>query len=502
MPRAVLCARVSSKDQAETGYSLQDQIRTLRAYAEANGYEAVEEVEDAGYSGASLERPGLNRVRELVGDGGISIVLAQDRDRIARNPTITRWLQMQFEQYGTELRAINDPEDESATGQLTVGILDQVAKFERAMITQRTRRGRFQRAREGKVIVSGSPPYGFRYTADRTNYVVDPTMATVRRIFVMVAAGNTLHSIKKTFEKEGVPTLGGQKLWLAPSMRRTILNDAYHPHDHDALEELVSRGHLSPQVLANLDASNNYGVWWYGVNRVELIPMGEHRRRWSKNPESERVAVPVPDAGIPRETVDAARDALKRSCRPRKESKHFYELRGMLRCTCCGLLMTGYSTGSGYRYYQCQSRNKHGKDDYPNGATRRADDIERDVMCYVQVLISDREKLRAQIDEAIARKTAGLRDPDAECAALEQQIDRVFKLRSAYQDQQAAGLMTLEELSQKLRQLENQRSQRKIILRSYAGGRVRLSILGPKRGRCWKPMATACSLAYTSLRPR
>jgi site-specific DNA recombinase len=323
VPRAVLYARVSSNDQAETGYSLQDQIRTLRAYEEANGYEVVEEVEDAGYSGASLERPGLNRVRELVGDGGISIVLAQDRDRIARNPTITRWLQMQFEQYGTELRAINDPEDESATGQLTVGILDQVAKFERAMITQRTRRGRFQRAREGKVIVSGSPPYGFRYTADNTNHVVDPTMATVRRIFVMVAAGNTLHSIKKTFEKEGVPTLGGQKLWLAPSMRRTILNDAYHPHDHDALEELVSRGHLSPQVLANLDASNNYGVWWYGVNRVELIPMGEHRRRWSKNPESERVAVPVPDAGIPRETVDAARDALKRSCRPRKESKHF-----------------------------------------------------------------------------------------------------------------------------------------------------------------------------------
>jgi hypothetical protein len=297
----------------------------------------------------------------------------------------------------------------------------------------------------------------------------------------MVAADSTLHSIKKTFEKEGVPTPGGQKLWLAPSMRRTILNDVYRPYDHDALEELVSRGHLSPQVLANLDATNNYGVWWYGVNRVELTPMGDHRRRWSKNPESERVAVPVPDAGIPRETVDAARDALKRSFRPRKESKHFYEVRGMLRCTCCGLLMTGYSTGSGYRYYQCQSRKKHGKDDYPNGATRRADNIERDVMCYVQVLISDREKLRAQIDEAIAREMAGLRDPDADCAALEQQVEKVFKLRSAYQDQQAAGLMTLEELSQKLRQLEDQRVAAEDNLAELRRGQSKIEHLRAKK---------------------
>jgi site-specific DNA recombinase len=182
MMRAILYARVSSKEQAEDGYSLQDQLRTLRQWAVSNGYQIVEEVEDCGYSGASLERPGLNRVRDLVAAGGIAVVVAQDRDRIARDPIITGWLQIQFEQHGTRLRALNDPEGDDATTRLTTGILDQIAQFERAMTTQRTRRGRLQRAREGKVIGSGSPPYGFRYNADRTNYEIDEATMVLRRM--------------------------------------------------------------------------------------------------------------------------------------------------------------------------------------------------------------------------------------------------------------------------------------------------------------------------------
>lgn len=326
MMKAILYARVSSKEQAEEGYSLQDQLRTLRAWATNRGYEVVEEVEDRGQSGASLERPGLGRVRDLVAAGGIDLVIAQDRDRIARDPIITGWLQIQFEQHGTRLRALNDPDGDDATTKLTTGILDQIAQFERAMTTQRTRRGRFQRAREGKVIGSGSPPYGFKYNEDRTTFVPDPdTMPTVKRLFELVAAGNTLHSVSKRFRDEGLPTPGGGKEWYVPSLRRMIFNDAYK------------------------------GIWWYGQNRVKLTPMGEKRRKWEKIDRDEWVGIPVADSGIPHEVIDAARDAVNRAYRPRKQSRHFYELRGMLRCSCCGLVMSGYSTGSGFRYYRCQS---------------------------------------------------------------------------------------------------------------------------------------------------
>jgi predicted site-specific integrase-resolvase len=84
--RAILYARVSTDEQARSGYSLAQQLEALRGYAEREGYEVLEEVSDPGQSGTSLERPGMDRVRDLVAAGGVSVVLAQDRDRFAREP--------------------------------------------------------------------------------------------------------------------------------------------------------------------------------------------------------------------------------------------------------------------------------------------------------------------------------------------------------------------------------------------------------------------------------
>jgi predicted site-specific integrase-resolvase len=74
--RAILYARVSTDEQARSGYSLAQQIEALREYAAREGYEILEEAQDAGQSGASLERPGMDRVRGLVAAGGVSVVLA------------------------------------------------------------------------------------------------------------------------------------------------------------------------------------------------------------------------------------------------------------------------------------------------------------------------------------------------------------------------------------------------------------------------------------------
>ena len=84
--RAILYARVSTEEQARTGYSLAQQLEALRQHAACEGYDILEEVTDPGQSGASLARPGMDRVRDLVAAGGVSVVLAQDRDRIAREP--------------------------------------------------------------------------------------------------------------------------------------------------------------------------------------------------------------------------------------------------------------------------------------------------------------------------------------------------------------------------------------------------------------------------------
>ncbi len=198
--RAILYARVSTQEQAKSGYSLAQQLEALRAYAEREGYEILEEVTDPGQSGASLERPGMDRVRDLVAEGGVSVVLAQDRDRFAREPALHYLLKQELGQQGCELRALNDRGDDSPEGELTDGIMDQLAKFERAKTAERTRRGKLRKAREGKVIAGATPNYGFRYNPARDGYEVDErAMPIVRRIFRMVGTeGASLHAVQRT----------------------------------------------------------------------------------------------------------------------------------------------------------------------------------------------------------------------------------------------------------------------------------------------------------------
>jgi site-specific DNA recombinase len=171
--RAILYARVSTDEQARSGYSLAQQLEALREYAVCEGYEVLEEITDPGQSGASLERPGMDQVRDLVTTGSVSVVLAQDRDRFAREPAYLYLLRQEFAEHHCALRALNDRGDDSPEGELTDGILDQIARYERAKIAERSRRGKLRKAREGKVIAGPSPDYGFLYNEGRDNYVVD-----------------------------------------------------------------------------------------------------------------------------------------------------------------------------------------------------------------------------------------------------------------------------------------------------------------------------------------
>jgi DNA invertase Pin-like site-specific DNA recombinase len=118
-------------------------------------------------------------------------VSAQDPDRSALEPAYLYLLREEFAEKGTRLKALSDRGDDSPEGQLTDGILDQLAKFERAKTAERTRRGRLRKAREGKVIAWRQADYGFRYNTSRDGYTVhEGEMNVVRRIFHITGEGN------------------------------------------------------------------------------------------------------------------------------------------------------------------------------------------------------------------------------------------------------------------------------------------------------------------------
>src|SRR5918912_285690 len=206
--RVILYARVSTEEQVRRGFSLAQQLEALRAFADEEGYAILEEVQDPAQSGATLERPGMDRVRDLVEGtpGGVAAVLAQDRDRFAREPALLYFLKRELAEHGCALRAMNDRGGDSPEGELTDGILDQLGKYERAKIAERSRRGKLRKAREGKVMANHRVKYDFKLNATRDGLLVDEEkMRNVRRVFHMVGVeGYTLNAVGKAFDREGI----------------------------------------------------------------------------------------------------------------------------------------------------------------------------------------------------------------------------------------------------------------------------------------------------------
>jgi site-specific DNA recombinase len=513
LKRAILYARVSTDEQARSGYSLAQQLEALREYAAQEGNEVLEEVQDPGQSGASLEKPGMDRVRDLVAAGGVSVVLAQDRDRFAREPAYLYLLRREFEEYGTKMCALNGRGDETPEGELTDGILDQLAKFERAKTAERTRRGKLRRAREGKVIPNNCPDFGFSYNTARDNYVVDTAqMQIVGRIFYMVGVeGVGVRGVKRAFEREGLLTPTGKHNWATPFIRACILDDVYKPHTYEEVELLVSA-----EVASRLDPERPYGIWWYNRERItrrqvaEAGPNGKRYRRRSKRtlkPTSEWIAVPVPDSGIPREWVDRAREAIASNERTSKNGGRFWELSGgILRCASCGWAMRTTTVKSGWaaksnHYYRCHKPD-HRVESCSNRKNHRADNVEPRVWEFVSDLLTDPGRLRAGLEEMIARERNGLRgDPGRDAKLWANKLAEVDRKRARFQDMAAENLIDFDELRVRLATLEETRETAQRELAALEDRRQKLAELERDRDVLIESYAGMVPEALATLSP-
>jgi site-specific DNA recombinase len=495
--RAILYARVSTDEQARSGYSLAQQIEALRDLATPEGYEILEEVTDPGQSGASLERPGMDRVRDLVGAGGVAVVLAQDRDRFAREPAYHYLLNKEFEEHGCRLRALNDRGDDTPEGELTDGILDQLAKFERAKTAERTRRGKLRKAREGKVIANNSVDYGFKYTTTRDSYVVDEeTMPVVRRIFEMIASGSSLNSVAEKLSREGVRVpysrSRGVKWWNVTFIRNGIIkDDVYRPHPYEEIAALVT-----PEVAARLDPQKRYGVWWFNRRKSKTTQVSvpnENGRRYKKHtkyvlrPREEWIAVPVPDSGVPREVVDAARAAIEYNRAASKAGRRFWELSGgFVRCGLCGYFMKAHTIAKAgkptYFYYTCRTRHRKGVEACPNSNNRAAAKVEAQVWKAVSELLKHPEQLRADLDAMIELERSSMRsDPDREAKLWADKLLEVDRKRTRYQEMASDDLISFDELRSRLSELDSTRATAEKELEALRNYEERLAGLEKNR---------------------
>ncbi len=214
--KVALYARVSTERQAGRG-TIGSQLQVLRERVTASGDELAGEYIDDGQSGARLDRPGLDALRDAAEAGLFEMVWCLSPDRLARAYAYQVLVLDELARFGVTVRFTDAPG--LAAGDPQATLLTQVqgviAEYEKAKIAERYRRGKLFRARAGEII-TWKTAYGYRRVA-RTGGVAahleiyEPEAAVVRRIFTDRAAGITVREICRRLNADRSPHRPGSQ---------------------------------------------------------------------------------------------------------------------------------------------------------------------------------------------------------------------------------------------------------------------------------------------------
>lgn len=457
---AVIYTRVSTAEQVSHGFSLNQQVGALRDHADREGLEIVGEFSDPGASGGSLARPGLDALRDRVAQGDVDVVLVQDLDRISREVVGVLVLTEEFRAKGCTLAAMNDAGADDPSSEMLRTIRAAVSQYERTLISERSRRGKMEKVRQGRLLAAAPRPrYGFRFTEDRTSYVPDPEkMSVVRRVFAILSEGGSIHGVQARLEKDGVPAPSGGRVWSRTTIRELVTDDVFRPHTPEEIAELVT-----PEVAATLSPDELYGVSWWGVRRTAF---GEAKSKANgyavrqvvkKRDKSECLAVPVPlsGSGLSREVVDAARRQIAGNRSTSRAGDREWPLSGgVLFCAECGKRMSIFrrkrADGTFLAYYRCRPNSSLVA--CANRKSHPAEKLEAEAWDFVSRFRSHPQRLYAAFDALIERQRQqlGSSDPERDEQAWLRRIAELDVQRRRSQDLAVDGLLSPAELRERL----------------------------------------------------
>ena len=226
--RVVIYIRVSTREQAEEGYSISEQESRLRKYCEAMGWDVVGVYIDPGFTGSNMDRPALKDMIKEIEKGNADIVLVDKLDRLSRSQFDTLYLiQRVFNENGCAFVSRAEAFDTStAFGRAMVGILSVFAELERERIKERMADGKEGRAKEGKFRGGGNIPIGYDYDQETGRLVVNEYEAMqVREIFKLFCNRTPVHAIKTIMSDKGYRTRYGD--WYERTIRKIVVNCTY-----------------------------------------------------------------------------------------------------------------------------------------------------------------------------------------------------------------------------------------------------------------------------------
>ena len=461
MRMAAIYARVSSEQQREEN-TIASQTASLIEFAKSHDLEVPEEwvFEDKGYSGATLERPGLERVRDLAAEGHIQVVLAYAPDRLSRKYAYQILLIEELARHGVETLFVRAPQGDSAEDQLLVQFQGMIAEYERAQILERSRRGKRHRAHSGEISVLSGAPYGYRYIrksdeAPAAYTVYEAEAGVVRRIYEMYTLqGLSIGEITRRLNAEGIPTRKVSARWERSTVWAVLRNPAY-------------RG---VACFGKTRASARTRVMRPQRRRgVTALTMTEGHER----PREEWIEIPVP-ALVSEESFARAQELLQENkIRSRRRTIEPSVVQGLVSCQKCGYAFARTSTRTSARkihYYKCigsDSWRKLGGPVCDNRRLVRQDLLDQIVWAEVIRLLEDPTLIQQELDRRLAAARSS--DPTKK---HEQNLQRelihvgkgIERLLNAYQE----GLLSIEQLRERMPGLRQREQMLRTELRAIA----------------------------------
>lgn len=204
--------RVSTTEQAKDGWTLAQQRSAIEAEAERRGWELVEVIEDAGFTGRNTDRPGLQRVLTLLGKrNGPKAVLVVRLDRLARSLlNLAEYIELSAKQKWGIVALDHELNTTTANGRMVARIIATVAQWESEINGERVREGmaeaRATLKAEGKPV-----PFGFQRATPAN---------VVSRIVKARKRGDSFNTIAKRLDRSKVPTPNGGQRWYPSTVAR------------------------------------------------------------------------------------------------------------------------------------------------------------------------------------------------------------------------------------------------------------------------------------------
>ena len=445
--RAAIYARVSSDQQAEAG-TIASQVAALEERLRQDGLALEVEFRflDEGYSGSTLVRPALERLRDAAADGAIDRLYVHSPDRLARNYAYQVLLVDELRRGGVELVFLNRALGRSPEDDLLLQVQGMVAEYERAKILERSRRGKLHAARRGSVNVLAGAPYGYRYVsklegggAARYEVVLEEARV-VRQMFEWVGRERcSLAEVCRRLKRQGVRSPKGKDVWDRTTVWGILKNPAYQGA---ARFGKTRAGQLRPRLRS---------------------PRGkpEQPRRAYSLYENADGGEPIPVPALVEENLFAAvaeqLEENRRHGRQRRRGAR-YLLQGLVVCKHCGYALYGKPVSPAasrgkrrYTYYRCI-----GTDGYRFGGQKvcankqvRTDVLEEAVWQDVCALLTDPEKVAAEYRRRLDDK--GRKRDVRSGESLAKLIQRVKRGIARLIDAYGEGLLEKSEFEPRIR---------------------------------------------------